>query len=355
MATTSYGVNNALAVKLWSKKLAVEALKECYVGKFIGTGSNSLIQVKTETSKGPGDKVTFGLRMQLTGAGIQGDNTLEGSEEALATYSDAVVIDQLRNAVRSGGRMSDQRVPFSVREEAYAGLKDWWMDRYDTWFFNQAGGRSGITDTRLTGNQAAVAPTATTGQIWCSGDHTTDETLDNAGDEFSLVHLDKAVVIAKTNSPMIRPIRTNGGEYYVCFIHPGQTLQLRTTLTTGYWQDIQKAALMGGNQKDNPLFTGALGVYNGVILHESSRVPKGQNSTTLAEVANTRRAILCGAQAVTMAFGQGGSESKFTWEEELFDYGNQLGVAAGSISGLKKTVFNSKDFGTIVMSSYSAY
>ena len=30
MATTSYGVNDALAVKLWSKKLAVEALKETW-------------------------------------------------------------------------------------------------------------------------------------------------------------------------------------------------------------------------------------------------------------------------------------------------------------------------------------
>jgi N4-gp56 family major capsid protein len=355
MATTSFGVNNALAVKLWSKKLAVEALKDCYLGKFTGSGSDSLIQVKTETQKSAGDKITFGLRMQLSGAGIQGDSTLEGSEEALTTYSDAVILDQLRHAVRSGGKMSEQRVPFSVREEAYAGLKDWWMDRFDVSFFNQAAGKSGVTDSRYTGNNTAVVPTATTNHIFCSSDHTTDETLDNAGDEFSLVHLDKAVALAKTNSPMIRPIRTNGGEYYVCFIHPGQTLQLRTTTTTGYWQDIQKAALMGGNQKDNPLFTGALGVYNGVILHESTRVPKGQNSTTLAEVANTRRAILCGAQAATMAFGQGGGENKFSWTEELFDYENQLGVAAGSIFGLKKTIFNSKDFGTIVMSTYSLY
>jgi N4-gp56 family major capsid protein len=355
MAVSSWGVNNALAVKLWSKKLAVEALKECYVGKFTGTGSNSLIQVKTEASKSAGDKVTFGLRMQLTGAGIQGDNTLEGNEEALATYSDAVILDQLRHAVRSGGKMSEQRVPFSVREEAYAGLKDWWMDRYDTWFFNQMGGKSGVTDTRLTGNNAAVVPTATTNHLWASADHTTDETLDSSGDNFTLAALNKAVVLAKTNSPMLRPVRVNGGEYYVCFLHPGQVYSLRTDTTSMEWADIQKAAMMGGDVKNNPLFTGALGVYNGVILHESTRVPKGQNSTTLVEVANTRRAILCGAQAATMAFGQGGSENKFSWTEELFDYENQLGVAAGTIAGLKKTIFNSKDFGSIVISSYSLY
>jgi hypothetical protein len=51
--------------------------------------------------------------MQLTGAGTIGDGTLEGNEESLTTYSDAVVINQLRHAVRSAGRMSQQRVPFS--------------------------------------------------------------------------------------------------------------------------------------------------------------------------------------------------------------------------------------------------
>lgn len=43
-----------------------------------------------------------------------------------------------------------------------------------------------------------------------------------------------------------------------------------------------------------------------------------------------------------------------TWFEELFDYGNQLGVSAGAIFGLKKTRFNSKDFGTIVVPTYGA-
>lgn len=134
MATTDYGVNDALAVKLWAKKLLQEALKETYVGRFIGTSSNSLLYRRDDTSKGPGDKITYGLRMQLTGAGVQGDGTLEGNEEALTTYSDSLFINQLRHAVRSGGKMSEQRVPFSVREEAMNGLKDWFADRLDTSF-----------------------------------------------------------------------------------------------------------------------------------------------------------------------------------------------------------------------------
>lgn len=40
-------------------------------------------------------------------------------------------------------------------------------------------------------------------------------------------------------------------------------------------------------------------------------------------------------------------------EDNVFDYGASLGVAAGMIWGLKKTVFNSTDFGTVVISTTS--
>jgi hypothetical protein len=71
-------------------------------------------------------------------------------------------------------------------------------------------------------------------------------------------------------------------------------------------------------------------------------------------VSNTRRAVLCGAQAATVAFGQGQSFEEFDWNEELFDYGNQLGVESGCIFGIKKLRFNSADFGTIVLGTYTA-
>src|SRR5512135_2787999 len=92
MAQTSYGVNDPLAVKLWSKKLAVEALKQTWASKFFGTDSSALIQIKDETQKSAGDRITYGLRLQLSGAGVQGDGALEGNEESLTTYSDAVLV-----------------------------------------------------------------------------------------------------------------------------------------------------------------------------------------------------------------------------------------------------------------------
>lgn len=350
MAVTNYGVNSAEAVKLWSRRLAREALKQTYIQRFVGEDDSSLIQVRNDTKKDKGDRIRVTLRMQLTGDGIQGDNTLEGNEESLSTYTDDFLINQLRHAVRSAGKMSEQRVPFSVREEAMSGLRDWWADRMDTWFFNQVCGNTYVTDTRYTGNNAATAPTSGR-HVFVTGSN--DQAL-GSSNLMTLAMIDKAVEAAKVATPLIRPIKINGADHFVAFLHPYQVYDIRTSSSTGQWLDIQKAAMQGGQTSKNPIFTGALGMYNNVVLHESTRVTTGVNSSTGAQITTVRRAVLCGAQACVMGFGQGHSFKQYSWTEELFDYGNQLGVEAGCIGGLKKSVYNSTDFGTVVMSSYAA-
>lgn len=356
MALTSYGVNSAEAVKLWRSKLAREALKATWIQKFIGNDSDSILQVFDETSKGAGDRITVTLRMQLTGDGILGDGTLEGNEEALTTYTDNLFIDQLRHAVRSAGKMSDQRIPWSVREEAMMGLKDWWAGRLDTAFFNQLCGYTVQTDTRYTGNQAVIAPD--TAHIFRPNSRANDQSL-TTGDEMTLGIIDNVVAAAKlggvgTTGPVIRPINVDGDQMYVMVMHTHQVTQLRTNTSAGQWLDIQKAAVTGDGSKGNPIFTGALGVYNGVVLHESTRITNGVNSGTGAVVSTARRAVLLGAQSAAIAFGKGYSFENFDWNEELFDYGNQLGVEAGAIFGLKKLRFNSADFGSIVAATFTS-
>jgi N4-gp56 family major capsid protein len=353
MATTDYGVNHNLAVKLWRKKLMQEALKQTYLSKFMGKGSDSLIQVLDDTQKSAGDRITVGLRMQLTGDGVQGDATLEGNEEALVTYSDNVFINQLRHAVRSGGKMSEQRIPFSVREEARVGLTDWWADRFDIWGFNQLCGNTDVSDTRRTGNQATIAATATTG-LFAGGDHGAEASLTaSTTNALQLKDIDRAVAKAKTATPMIRPVKHKGEDYYILFIHPYAMYQLRTDTTTNNYVDIFKSALQGGKYDDNPIFTGAAFAYNNVIVHESTRIPTIVGTPATGTAGAYRSNVFCGAQAGCLAFGRDNGPDRMDWVEELFDYENQLGVGAGCIAGFKKTVFNSSDFSTIVISTYA--
>lgn len=356
MATHSIGVNDALAVKLWSNRMDVEALKETTAYEFMGTGAGSLCQIMTETQKGAGDSVKWGIRMLATGEGTSESETQEGNEEGITRYSDTMVINELGHAhrVRNEGTIDRQRVPYDMREECYDSLKDWTADRIDTWFFNQLAGNTVETRLKYLGFNAAIAPSSS--RILRAKALSTDQAVQaDSTAVFALSLIDKAVNRAKQASPMIRKIKGLGKNIdYVCFIHPDQTLSLRAdTATAGNWFDLQGKMLQGGETDKSGLFTGALGVYNRTLLVENTRVPYGVHGSTGAAQTSTRRAIFCGAQAAAAAFGKGGGKNKFKWVEDLFDYDRELGVRASFISGLKKGVYNSVDVGSIVLTTYA--
>lgn len=354
MAVTQYAVNHPLAQKIWGRGLYVEALAATMAGRFIGTDASSILVQRNELNKNKGDRVTIGLRVQLSGDGVQGDDTLEGNEEALSTYNDNLFIDQLRHAVRSAGQMSEQRVPFDVRDEALDGLADWWSNRIDTSFVNQLAGNVVQTNTRYTGNNAAI--TADTNHLIRANAGDAADLSATTTNRMNLNLIDQAreLAVAPTAaaSRLIRPVKIMGKDYYAMFLHPYQVRDMRNNTTAGQWYDIQNAAMRGGKIADNPIFTGALGEYNGVILHEWRRIPKALNNANAA-VDNTRRALFCGAQAAVVAYGQGYGNESLEWNEALFDYGNQLGVEAGLIFGVKKLMFNGNAQGVMAVDTYT--
>lgn len=350
MADTAYPLNHPAAVKHWTADVYKEALKRTYAMKFMGRSPNSLIQLREE-AKSEGDRIRTFLRLQLKGEGVEGDGTLEGNEEELSIYHDDVYINQLRHAVRSAGRMSEQRVPFSVREESRDGLADWWADRIDTGFFNQIAGNTNETRTKYTGMQAATAPTAS--RVITYTHSTTASLSAETANQFGLTAIDACVELAETDVVPIRPVSIAGSQYYCMFVHNYQFTAMKQNAAAVNWFNVQRAIVEGGGQwEDNPIFTGAAGYYNKTLIHVSSRVPEG--------VTGVRRAIFCGAQSASIAFGNAGTPEKtFSWVEELFDFQNKLGVSAGSIWGLKKMQYDydadgtKEDFGTIVVASSS--
>ena len=351
MALTEFGVNHALAVKRWSTSLAVEAAKKMYFSKFIG----SVITLLTDLEKKAGDQITYGLRMKLRGAGVTGDATLEGNEEALTYYSDALLIDQLRHAVRSKGKASEQRVPYSMRAHAREGLSTWWAERFDELLFVYLSGARGV-DTTLTlpigfttfAGNALQAPDATHIQY---ADSLAKATITSSA-KMDLAEIDSLVEKAETVDPMIQPIMIDGEKHYVLLMHPYQATDLRTNTNTGQWLDIQKAANSRGGS--NPIFSGSLGMYNNVVMHVHRNVVRFSDYGAGGNLP-AARALFLGQQAAALAFGNGGGSTvaRYSWHEDLFDYGNQLGVAAGSIFGVSKTVFNSKAFGVIALDTYA--
>lgn len=367
MATTTFGVNDANAVKLWAKRLGFQIVYRTDISALIGEDANSIIQLKPETSKSAGDQVTFSLMTELTGDGFTESEIAEGNGESLSIYSDAIVINELGHVVgipNKGRSIDDQRVPFNLRDAARMGLRAWWSKRLSVIFFNHVCGYTPETRAKYRGNNAIIAPSSGR-QLWVDTANNNSDGDENlaSDDIFTLRWVDIAREAAETQTNPVRPLNVEGyddgrdisGGKYVMYLHPYQVTDLRTNTSTGQWLDIQKAALANGSASKNPIYTDALGEYNNVILKKANHVTLGANSsTTTTSVSNVRRAVLLGAQAVAMATSKDGGETDYSWNEELLDHKRKLEVSVMSIFGMKKTQYNSADFGTIVVSSYAA-
>ncbi len=372
MADWSYGVNSPETVKIYSHKLFRQAIPATTAAKLcLNTTNpkdpNNAVQLLDETQKGPGDVVKFDLIATIDTPGVQGDNIVAGNEVSLNTYQTSLAIDQLRIPVLVKGAMSQQRVPFSMRDNARDQEALWWRQRVDVSFLNQMAGNTAQTNVVYTGMNATIAPnngTANAGTWLIAGGQASEAAL-TSSDTMSLTLLNQAKAVAQTTTYPIRPIKFKGGlEVYICIMHPFQARDLKNSFGAGQWGDIQLAALKGGQITGNPLFTGALGMYENVLLFADGHSVWGDSSqnvrhTDLGAAAtgttSVGRAIFLGAQAGVLSFGRNMDwPMRVKWVEEMLDAGNQLRVTAGMIWGFQKTVFNSSDFGSMVMSTYAS-
>lgn len=279
---------------------------------------------------------------------------MRDQEEALTYYQDDVIIDQLRNA-HAFRRMSQQRTIHDLRSDAKANLSDWFADKFDTYMFNCLCGNTGHSF-----GQAATAPDSdhyvVSGDVSHTGVIATDEGNLGTNDQIQMADLDFAKEKAKTLSPLIRPVMIDGNEYYVVVLHSYSVTDVRLDVANSAytsWPEIQMYANKRGLK--NPIFDGSLGVYNGMVLFESTRI--------FEPVSNVRRNMFLGAQAGVFAVGNAysklqqsrtGKDNLMSWYEDSDDYGNENGIAVGCIFGMNKAVFNSKDYATIAITSYSA-
>lgn len=304
-----------LVEQAWSKQLWREAEKDNFFAKFTGTGTDAIIQTKTELKKEAGDKITVPLLMRLVGEGVTGDNMLEGNEEALQFYDCQVQVDQIRHAVKLKGKMEEQKTSLNLRSAAKESLKTWFVEKQEKM----------IVDV-LTANPTAehtVYPNARTSEAEVT-----------ASDVFTADMISIAARKAKTLEPKIRRVRVEGKEYYVMLIDNYQARDLKNDTK---WLEAQKHAAARG--KDNPIFTGMLGVYDGVVVHEYENLIRTETGASSAKVGH---ALLLGAQA-----GIKGIAQEASWKEDTFDYGNKVGFATGAILGFAKSKFNEKDFAVV--------
>lgn len=355
MAEWTYARTDPLTNSRWSKLMLSQYLIDTLFFRFASPDDTSLMQVLDDLRKHAGDSVTYGISQLLSGPGVMDLNTLTGNEESPQTYGDSLFVHELAHAILLVGPISDQRILFDRRKTGRNRLADWYAARTDHSAANQLAGYTPQTDTRFTGLQAC---TTATRQIFAQPAPPATQITDAANlantNTFVLNVIDNAEVLAKSLTNGIRPLKVGGRSFYVCFMHVSQATDMRVNTSTGQWLDVQKAAMTGGDIGDSPLFYESLGMWHRTLLHENSRIPNAVSNAGAA-VANTKRALFCGAQAAVMAFGRAhNGEDKFTYLEELRDFGRQIGIGVSAIWGLHKVQFNNNDFGVTVIDTWGA-
>ena len=357
MTATHWASNDALTVKLWSEDLYRQARKEAMLTPYMGKGANSLFEEKTDLVGKKGDKVEFGLVMNLTGEGIKSNQRMRGSEEALVTYGQEVVLDMRRNAVVSTDELSERRTVVNFRSTARDLLGLWMSEKTDQ---DMILALSGLANA--VGTLSAVAPSTNRkcigGQTSAGALTTLSNDLDGndiVNDLFGTAVISAVKRKAQLASPKIRPLKYKGKPFYYMFIHPYQAKALKAETP---WQQAQREANVRG--EGNPMFSGALGIWDGVVIIENEQIESrlgnsdGDAATDPAAyfeagdgAANNilcGRALFCGCQAGLMAWGR-----RPRWDEQLDDYNAENGICVSAIYMPAKARFNSEDFGVITV------
>lgn len=374
MATGNTSGIAGLQATLWEKELYKDVMDNLYFAKkgLMGEGANNIVQIKNDLKKAKGSTITFGISPKLGKAsGVSGDNELEGRESQKTQYAETVVIDQFRAGVRLKGKLNEQKTSFSLRQDAKDSIATRMIEFVELQVFYKMAGVTNTSITDVAGTALATLEDGSNALTWSNTPNTVAASDSNAGygDRYlcadyangatSLAATDtltpevimRAKVKAMNASPKVRPLRIDGQNMYLMFVHPWQAFDLKNDPT--FAQARREADVRGAK---NPIFTGALGVWDGVILVEHEYVPyldvsvAGNNFAAAASgtdfSVDTFRAIFCGAQAVSFAKGNADGEG---WVEETFDYKNKVGFSSSLIGGIQKNTFNSKDYGVILV------
>lgn len=355
---TLVGVNDPQAVKKWSTAMATAINKSSYFArKFIGEGKDSRLPIQRidDLERGAGDEVTVELLMPMSMEPIIGDETLEGKEQPLKYFTDRLRIDQVRGGADLGSRMTKKRTLRNIRQDAKRAATDWWKRLMDELLFIYLSGSRGVGNGFVwsaANAMFAINPlTAPDAMHQMYGGTATSKASITSSDGMSLRVIDKAVAKAETmggdatDELSMVPISIQGGDHYVALMHTFQADKMRQDANTGGWLDIQKAAAAAEGAK-NPIFSGALGMYNDVILHKHRNVIRFSDYGAGTNLP-AARCLFLGAQAAMLAYGDNESGTRYKWTEVEKDHENSVAIGTHAIMGVKKSTYKSKDGGVV--------
>lgn len=398
MGQTTIPYGSPLAVKAQSVALfAATMQRPTSLGRLAGPmpkqdDAESNLRVQTsadypvvramDLSKGPGDEVTFDLVNPVGGKPIMGGRMAEGRGEKMDLSQDKLRINQTRKPISAGDEMTQQRTPHQMRTLARAQAQGYMIRLEDQRTLVHLAGARGFDaspewvvplDTDVDFPEVMINPVkAPTRNRHFLSTGTGLEKVGATAGEINLASTDvmsmdvvdalRTTVDNMTFAPP--PVKFEGDQaaedvpLRVLLLSPDQYMQFKKS---GNFRQLQVAAMARASQaKNNPIFTGDAGLWEGFLLIKMPKAIRFYAGNTIrycadvtseAETAVTvpasfgtqyavDRAILLGGQALGEAWGKKTkSGSPFFWSEKLLDHDDKLEVLIGTVGGKSKIRF----------------
>jgi N4-gp56 family major capsid protein len=305
--TESQAAPYATALREWDKRMWAYPRFESFIGShFIGTmdrssklnglevssDPNAIVVVKNNFKGTKGTVVKMTMIGALTNTAKVEGETMAGNEEALVGYEMELTLKQFRHAVSGGGQLADRRSVYNAADEARKALGPWGANLIDDY---AVAALSGLASAD--GNIAAVAPS----RKWVGGQTSAGVMAVYGGTTYNFATdahlLDSATVtdqlfgtnvistvkrMAQLTEPVVKPVMVGGKPFYVMLISPLQAKALKADTA---WIAAQQNA--GPRDNTNPLFSGALGIWDGVVIHEWEKIEQRYGSGDLVATATT--------------------------------------------------------------------
>lgn len=360
MARTQILPTDPGALKAWSADVAISATKKSFWGsKMTGRELESYPWVQKydlEANKS-GTEVTIYLIKKLQGRPVEGQEKLEGREMKMTHTTDVLRIEKMRQGVNVGDLMDEKRVAYSIATQARARLSDYIAEVEDELKSMYLSGGRGVGTEFIHyevgyagfGLNTFQAPDAA---HWMFGGSATSKATLAATDKIDTAMFDRLVTKAakytgaKNSSHKIIPVSVQGGKHYVAALAPECVFDLRRSIGEAGWLTAQKAAA-AAEGRDNPIFNGALGMWNNVVLQQHENCVKFTDYGAGSNVPAVRNLFL-GANAGSVAYGvKANNGMRYRIMPSDVDHGEEDIIIIRVVSGYKKSRFDSQDFGMI--------
>lgn len=359
----------------WAKKVSEPFLKETIFGKLMSNSQmRGVIDVDTRLEHTAGSTIQFKQRTLIRGRGVIGCERLQGREACNKPLVTTARINRARQGVCTSvcgcwGRQINESI-IKSRETAIVDLKRWFQSIILTpSFMTQVSGYTGkeyvdangdiqVLDGRDTGFNCVYAPSShyavRDGTLVPISGLNTEEAKIKPTDRMSVKVLNE--ILSSIGAGCYKGIRPFAGRFkYILMLHPSQVKDLRSDPE---WNNILSNADQRGEK--NRLFSGELGIYQGMLLVEGCEVLNGLYPDG-SMIHTVRRALLLGEEAATLIVGGFCKDMNngrlhripLNIKGRNDDYDDDSWIAMEMIFGIVKNRFDGHDLGVSVISTYA--